>query len=160
MMQALDTELSAERERDLLLHLGACHACRDTWNSLSDATTLLPELHQKELQEAPDPEDIWLRLQKELPDAAVTKSPARPCLFQDARFLRPMASPPAATAWLGDAFLDGIGSAGRCHHWLDGHGSFRVCPGARTSRWMGVRRARRAWPVVGCDPWSQLGVGG
>lgn len=93
MMQAVDTELSPGRERDLLLHLGACHACRETWDALTDATTLLPELHQMALQSAPEPEELWLRLRSQLPDAIGANHTTRPCLFQDIGLSRAMASP-------------------------------------------------------------------
>ena len=59
MMQALDASLPAERERDLLLHLGACPDCREMWNALADMTIQLPEIHQQSLQDAPDSDLVW-----------------------------------------------------------------------------------------------------
>lgn len=59
MMQALDASLPAERERDLLLHLGACSDCREMWNAMADMTIQLPEIHQQSMQDAPDPDFVW-----------------------------------------------------------------------------------------------------
>lgn len=59
MMQALDASLPAERERDLLLHLGACPDCREMWNAMADMAIQLPEIHQQSMQDAPEPDLLW-----------------------------------------------------------------------------------------------------
>lgn len=73
MMLALDGSLTSERERDLLLHLGACKSCRASWNALEESTTWLPEIHLM----APVPEDLWARVRDALPAGQAAGVPGR-----------------------------------------------------------------------------------
>lgn len=66
MMQALDGALPAQRERDLWIHVGNCKTCRETWDNLTEASVLLPELSLLE----PVPEDAWSRILSRLPSTA------------------------------------------------------------------------------------------
>ena len=43
MMQALDGMLPEDRERKMLIHLGGCRHCADTWARLQETALLLPE---------------------------------------------------------------------------------------------------------------------
>ena len=67
MMQALDATLPNERERDLQLHLGSCHACRRTWNALDETISLLPELERDEKYQMPASDAFWTGIQAQLP---------------------------------------------------------------------------------------------